>query len=304
MADGAPPANPNLSQQDLQAIVQAVMTEMLNNQAFANLRNNAPVQPAALPPHDTRWRIEEFGLFEPDLVIDDRHPPGDVITVGRDTIYRNVDAFIERIKDAIATKGAAIVRDNVHLCLCGAATRWYIFEVSDLNKQAMRTDVSPALDQWIGHLTARFRPRMAQAVRENSEVTFKISDIRAGKSILSYFQSKLLCSHAAGFSSVHLQLIQVYMGLDASLRRDLFEPTPATSVDQYRELLMEKEEIWTDIYNANRSSRMLPQSQRPPYQPRATYPTPLHSIANQPSPTTPTPPTGRQSNSPQARSPQ
>jgi hypothetical protein len=145
---------------------------------------------------------------------------------------------------------------------------------------------------------------MAQAVRENSEVTFKISDIRAGKSILSYFQSKLLRSRAAGFSTVHAQLIQVYMGLDASLRRDLFEPTPATSVDQYRELLMEKEEIWTDIYNTNRSSRTLPQTQRAPYQPRATYPTPFRSIANQPSPSTPTPPTGRQSNSPQARSPQ
>jgi hypothetical protein len=138
---GTPNPNPNLSQQDIQAIVQAVMTEMLNNQAFANLRNvraqNAP--PPVPPAHNTRWRIEEFGFFEPDLPVDERHPAGDVITVGRDTIYRNVDAFVERIKDAIATKGAPVVRDNLHLCLRGAATRWYTFEVSvvDLARAAI-----------------------------------------------------------------------------------------------------------------------------------------------------------------------
>src|SRR5579862_4607176 len=234
MDNNNPP--PNLSAQDLQAVVQAVMTEMLNNQAFLNLRNNLPPgqnQPPPVPPQDTRWRIEEFDLFEPDLPIDDRHPAGDVITVGRDTIYRNVDAFAERIKDAIATKGSALVRDNLHLCLRGAATRWYTFELSDLNKAAMRNDATPSLDEWIGHLTTHFRPRMAQAVRENTELLFRISDIKAGKPILTYFQTKLLRSRAAGFNTTQAQLIQIYMGLDASLRRDLFEPTPTTTVDQY-----------------------------------------------------------------------
>jgi len=295
MDNTPPPHNPpnaNISQQDLQRIVQAVMTEMLNNQAFAGVRNEPNVpQPAPMPQpeHDNRWRIEEFGLFEPDLAVDERHPAGDVITVGRDTIYRNVDAFVERIKDAVATKGCFVVRDNLHLCLRGAATRWYTFEVSDLNKLAMRTDVTPSLDQWIGHLTARFRPRMAQAVRENTELLFRVSDIRAGKSILTYFQSKLLRSRAAGFATTHSQLIQVYMGLEATLRLGVFEPTQMTTIDQYRELLMEKEEVWIDIYCSNNRNSGRPmyqnQIQRQTYQPRpllATSPTwPARAITNQ-----------------------
>jgi len=48
--------------------------------------------------------MKEFGLFEPDLQIDERHPPDDVITIGKDSIYRNVEAFCQRIKDVIATK--------------------------------------------------------------------------------------------------------------------------------------------------------------------------------------------------------
>ena len=283
MADNHP--QPNLSAQDLQAIVQAVMTEMLNNQAFANARNNNPPannQPAVT--QDSRWRIEEFGLFKPDLPVDDRHPAGDVITVGWDTIYRNVDAFAERIKDAITTKGAALVRDNLHLCLLGAATRWYTFEVGDLNKAAMRTDPTPALDQWISHLTVRFRPRMAQAVRENSELTYQVADVRAAKPILTYFQTKLLRSRVAGFNSVHAQLIQIYMGLDAVLRRNLFEPTTATTIDQYRELLVEKEEVWMEIYRQRlRNSRNQPSTQQTrSYTSNPLLLSPVRTLTNRP----------------------
>jgi hypothetical protein len=67
-------------------------------------------QPAAGPALgiDTRWKIEEFGLFQPNLPIDEQHPDGDIISLARETIYRNVGVFCERVKDAIATKDAGI----------------------------------------------------------------------------------------------------------------------------------------------------------------------------------------------------
>jgi hypothetical protein len=159
-----------------------------------------PVAPGAAQ-IDTRWRIEEFGLFEPDLIVDATHPPGDIVTIGRDTIYRNVDAFVERIKDAIATKGPETIRDNLHLCLRGHASRWWTFELSDIDKNAIRADATPRLDQWTARLTVCFRPRMAQAARENTGLRFRISDIRAGKRVLDYFQTKILKARAAGFES-------------------------------------------------------------------------------------------------------
>lgn len=113
--------------------------------------------------------------------------------------------------------------DNLQLCLRGAASRWWTFELSDIDKLAIRGDNSPQLVQWITRLQSRFRPRMAQAVRENAELSFRISDIRAGKRVLSYFQTKILRARAAGFETTQGQLIQVYSGMDVSLRRDLFK---------------------------------------------------------------------------------
>jgi len=154
----------NLSQANLDAIINGLANNLLNRPEFVNnLRGpQGPLGPQGNPGTgndnagvqliDTRWRIEEFGLFEPDLYVDDRNPPGDVITVGKDSIYRNVDAFCERIKDAISTKGVETVRDNLHLCLCGAASHWWTFELSEIDKLAVRSDGTPQLTQWITRL--------------------------------------------------------------------------------------------------------------------------------------------------------
>jgi hypothetical protein len=41
-------------------------------------------------------------------------------------------------------------------------------------------------------LRDRFRPRIAQATRENSDLVFRVADIHAGRRVTEYFQSKLL----------------------------------------------------------------------------------------------------------------
>ena len=267
----------NLSRADLDAIIDGLTELILQRPNVANALRGPPGAPgpqgdpgrAAVTGQilDTRWRIEEFGLFEPDLAVDDRNPAGDVITVGRDSIYRNVDAFCERVKDAISTKGPDSVRDNLHLCLRGAASRWWTFELSDIDKAAIRGDTSPQLLQWTTRLTLRFRPPMAQAVRENNELSYKISNIRSGKRVLSYFQAKILKARAAGFETPQGQLIQVYSGMDVALRRNLFEPTTQTTLDQYRELLMEKEELWIEAYKPRPLAPIPPQQRTSPFRP-------------------------------------
>lgn len=185
----------NLSQNDIDVLIDNFIQRVLSRPYLANrIRGPAGTDApgnGAVQIVDTRWRIEEFGLFQPDLAVDDRNPPGDVITVGKDSIYRNVDAFCERIKDAIATKGPETVRDNLHLCLRGAASRWWTFELAEIDKQAIRTDATPTLLQWTTRLATRFRPRMAQASCENSELTFKVSDVRAGKKVFTSNQKSL-----------------------------------------------------------------------------------------------------------------
>jgi hypothetical protein len=242
----AAPGN-DMNNVDLTNLVNLLSQHLQQNPGLAaTLQGGRPVGAPATIEH--RWRLEEVGIFEPDLPIDDRNPSGDAVTVGRDTIYRNVDAFCERIADAIASKGSITVRDNLQSCLRGQALRWYTHELAATDKTFIRNDLSPNLDHWIIRLRDRFRPRLAQAVRENSELMFRIGDIRAGRRVSEYFQSNVLRARAAGFESTHAQLVQVYLGLDTPLHRDLYEPTADTTIQQYRLALSEKEEVWIESY--------------------------------------------------------
>ena len=238
------------------ADLQRIITQIVANQQFLDaVRGNPPAPPA--PPNppppqiDNRWRIEDFGYFQPDLPVDERSPAGDMCTVGKDTYYRDVEAFCERIKDAIASRDPVQVRDNLHLCLRGSAQRWWVHEVKSLDKDSIRADPTPTLNQWTGRLKARFRPRLAQALRENEQTTFRMSDFRAGVSIRSYFQTKLLRAASCGFETDQGKLTQVYTGIDPIFRQHLYEPTETTDVDQYRELLEEKESLWMDLFSRN-----------------------------------------------------
>jgi hypothetical protein len=257
---------PQFSQEQMQQIIAGLAANLRNDPQLRQ-QIQGPPGPPGNPGEvlDNRWRIEEFGLFQPDLQVDSSHPAGDVVTIGKDTFYRNVDAFCERVRDAVSLKGPDVVRENLHLCLRGTASRWWTFELSELDKQAIRRDDTPRLSQWTGRLTSRFRPRLAQAMRENSDLVFQISDVRAEQSVLVYFQSKLLRARSCGFESTQAALLQVYMGIDTVLRRDLFEPTSETSVAQFRELLSEKEEIWRELYRPRSSQPQYPRAS--PYQP-------------------------------------
>jgi hypothetical protein len=65
------------------------------------------------------WRADEVGFFFPDL-----HPSygsADIITIGKDSFYRNASVFLSRLDDIVKLKGGEIVRNNVPTCLHGTA---------------------------------------------------------------------------------------------------------------------------------------------------------------------------------------
>ena len=105
--------------------------------------------------------VFEIGIFEPD--VDDPLDDQDWVKINNLSVYRDVDAFCQHVEDVISVRGPETVRDNLHFCLRGAATRWWACEL-DINKKAIRDDKTPWLGQWIGRLQDRFRQRAGHPV--------------------------------------------------------------------------------------------------------------------------------------------
>lgn len=102
---------------------------------------------------DTRtpvWRDSEVGFFHPDC---DDTQQGQVITVGHDTVHRDVHTFIDRLKDAVMLRGEPVVRDRIPALLRGKAQQWYTTGLSELEKAGLRA--SP-IERWFVNLRERF----------------------------------------------------------------------------------------------------------------------------------------------------
>lgn len=52
---------------------------------------------------DNRFLVSEIGLFQPDL--EEHHGKNSVVTIGKDTYFRDVFLFVERAKGIVERKG-------------------------------------------------------------------------------------------------------------------------------------------------------------------------------------------------------
>ncbi len=57
------------------------------------------------------FKAEELGFFDPELSIE--YSSGDVVRTGKNTIYRSVYLFVQRITDIASIKGDKIVSYNL-----------------------------------------------------------------------------------------------------------------------------------------------------------------------------------------------
>ena len=76
---------------DMNDLIQQLTQHLIQNPNLAAALGPAANHTGAVASTvDNRWRLEEVGIFEPDLPVDEHHLKGDVITVSCNTIYHNV----------------------------------------------------------------------------------------------------------------------------------------------------------------------------------------------------------------------
>ena len=72
----------------------------------------------SVDPSRTSFKAEELDFFDPELPIE--YGSGDVVRTSKNTIYRSVHLFVQRITDMTNIKDDKIVSHNLPLYLRGA----------------------------------------------------------------------------------------------------------------------------------------------------------------------------------------
>lgn len=69
------------------------------------------------------FKPEVVGYFHPDLP--STYSKHNIVYSGKETIYRGVHAFVDRLNDMLVVYGAPVIRTNLVKCLRGRASAWY-----------------------------------------------------------------------------------------------------------------------------------------------------------------------------------
>lgn len=79
-------------------------------------QTGAPGAPGAAGSGNSgHWRADEVEFFFPDLY--SSSGTSEIVTIGKDSFYRNASVFLDRLDDIVKLKRGDLVRTNVPTCL-------------------------------------------------------------------------------------------------------------------------------------------------------------------------------------------
>ena len=190
----------------------------------------------------TNFRAQDLGYFYPDAP--ESFGPGDVLFALKETIYREVYTFIKRIEDYALMAGEDSVKEHLSTCFCGNALTWYLQELSDFTRRALKT---MPLSDFTSALATRFKMNIDKALDKLNQETYSLSDARTNREPQHYIQNVILYSQAAGLQDPHSQLMWAWQHLDVELRSMVLMPKEGTTIQDFSEELDTRKDLWVAI---------------------------------------------------------
>ncbi|PYH40031.1 uncharacterized protein BP01DRAFT_387710 [Aspergillus saccharolyticus JOP 1030-1] len=182
---------------------------------------------------------EDVGFFYPDM---DGDEP--VKQIGRDMFYKDVNVFVDRVRDVVKYRGEKLVKSNLQACLRGTALTWFTSGMSELEK-SMISEASLE-NGWLKGLLDRFRPSPSAALLKLDRMHYGFNDVNT-KPIGQFAQDVIRYARAARMEDPFNQLLCLWNRIDARLRVTLTKPTEQTSVGAFLKELDDQQQEWEDL---------------------------------------------------------
>ena len=131
-------------------------------------------------------KADDVGFFDPsyeDPKESNSKNENPVINAGRHVFYRDVYAFVDRLKDLVHLKGEDKVREVLPTCFRGSALIWHSTELTELEKRGLR---NASVEEWSETLTEKFKERTSVALQHLQSEHYTMNDARQGRTPRSF----------------------------------------------------------------------------------------------------------------------
>jgi hypothetical protein len=249
------PAFPRMNQQDHNAIAEMVAN--ITFQQNQNQNQNQPAVAAQTQPYNPR--MDEVGVFDQNP--QDAEITGSGITsVGRPTVYTNIYAFTDRLRELAGEKGDKAVQENWTSWLRGEGIGWHTHELSDLERELL---ANASLDSICSALIKRFKESASSAMKNMGKIKFGVSNLQRGETIRSFAQTMFCHAEAAEMGSDYLQLAAAYSALEYPVQAHCPIPTPEMSKRKWLEEVDLRSTLFEGmVERANANARRFPKGKQ------------------------------------------
>jgi hypothetical protein len=189
-----------------------------------------------------RWVSKDLKFF--DSTYDEKFTTIDdtMQLVDKNTYFRNVHLFIDRVKNIIVIKTIDVIRNNLYICLRDTIMTWYTTELFEKTKELVKT--SNNLDVWKRYLIKRFRDRsnviMIIIIRER----YIMKNARRRRESRKFVSVIMKATRSTKLKSKTHQIMMIYNDLNLEFQRDISMSTLITQIQNFLQHLDDKKNIW------------------------------------------------------------
>ena len=167
----------------------------------------------------------------------------------KNTYFKDVHLFIERVKNIAIIQSEQHVRNNLFTCLKESALQWSISEISIEIKQLMRYD--DAIDHWTTQLLNRFKENTHVFMNTILRERYTMKNARRRRKSKKYATKILRIIKSTEFESMSNQVTIIYNELNVEFRRNLTKSINVLSIDSFLREMNEVKNIWWQLAHRN-----------------------------------------------------
>ena len=218
---------------------------------------------------DNRWNVDEIEFF--DFMYDGKSAVTDnfIEHVDKNIYFRNVNDFIDRVKNMIDVKEADMIRQNLYICFREIALTWYIIILIENQKRLIKLDEN--VDEWIRALSKRFKEFDSLIIITIKKKSYIMKDDRRRRKSSKYAHVIIKTTKFI-VMNVYSQLWFIYNDLNIEFRRDVRKSTEHTDLNVFLQKMKNVKEIWWNLnvknsrdYADNRSANNFREQQQNSY---------------------------------------
>ncbi len=188
-----------------------------------------------------RWNLVEIEFFDSNFDEKFAFTNEALIHADKNTYYRNVHVFVERIKKMIIVLEFEMIRKNLFFYLRDSVLMWHIVEFFDVSRRILFYEEN--VDEWVQALIARFKTQATTTTANLLKKRYTLTNAERNRESREYAQKVIRWVKFAKMFSSFNQLNIVYNEINAELRRDLKKSSKNTTINDYLQLLNDYKDI-------------------------------------------------------------